>query len=83
MVSYVHTSSNFIRLTIVLLQLIKFGLIPENAPLSCVKRYRMEGEEGERRELSVSSQLLASVFYQGGEGWHSAMARSQGNLSLK
>lgn len=63
MVTYVHRSSNFIRLTIVLLQLLRFGLIPENAALSCVKRYRMEGEEGERRrELSVSSRLLALCF---------------------
>lgn len=63
MVTYVHRSSNFIRRTIVLLQLLKFGLIPENSPLSCVKRYRMEGEEGERRrELSVSSRLLALCF---------------------
>lgn len=59
MVTYMHRSNNFIRLTIVLL--LKFGLIPENASLSCVKRYRME-EESERRALSVNWQPLALYF---------------------
>lgn len=36
-------------------------------------------EEGAISELTASG----SVLYQGGEGWHSAMASSQGNIPLK
>lgn len=65
MVTYVHGSSNFIRITIVLLEALGFGLIPANGPFPCVRRCRMEEEGQMRRRLSLSLQLLA-FLYRGG-----------------
>lgn len=62
---------NFIRLTIMLLQQLKFGLIAENSPLSCARGCRREGEGGSR-ELSVSGCCLCAL-----SGW-SGVARCSG-----
>lgn len=54
-----------------LLQLLKFGFIAENALLSCARRCRREGEGGSR-ELSVSGCCLCAL-----SGWR-GVARCSG-----
>lgn len=81
MVMCVHGSSNFIRITIVLLKALGFGLIPANALFSCVRRCRMEEEGQMRWRLLLSPQLLALM--PGWVGWPCAVAGSQGTFPLK
>lgn len=59
-----------------LLQLFKFSLIAENAPLSCAKRCRKEGEGGSR-ELSVSGCCLCALSGWRGMAWCSGQEPRQ------